>query len=75
MAHVVKLPGGGACLSLGPQSVEEIQALIERRHKISVGYCERMGWPADPEKLSWDQILEIRALPEWKSAGGSDEEK
>ena len=69
MAHVVKFPGGGTAISLGPQSPDEIQALIERRHKIAMDYCEKKGWPTDFEKLSWEQVLEVRALPEWKNAG------
>ena len=69
MAHPVKFPGGGTGISIGPQSPEEIQGIITRRHHVAMDYCKKKGWPTDPESLSWDQILEIRELPEWKLAG------
>ena len=69
MAHVVKLPGGGTAISLGPQTAEELQGMIDRRHQVVLDYCKKMGWSPDPEKLTIEQILEIRDQPEWKNAG------
>lgn len=46
-----------------------INKTISTRQEISLKYCKEKGWPTDPEQLSFDQILEIRALPEWIKAG------
>jgi hypothetical protein len=40
----------------------------QKRHDFTVKYCKSKGWPTDPEKLSIDQIMEIRDQPEWKDA-------
>ena len=45
---------------------EQIQEIINRRHSIVVAYCEKMGWEANPEKLTIEQIMEIRSQKEWK---------
>jgi len=42
------------------------QEIINRRLKIVVAYCEKMGWEANPEKLTVEQIMEIRSQKEWK---------
>ena len=50
-------------------SVGKQPAFIERRHKVVMDYCKKMGWPLDVEKLSIEQILEIRETKKWKDAG------
>ena len=45
---------------------EQSQEIINRRHNIVVAYCEKMGWEANPEKLTIEQILGIRSHKEWK---------
>lgn len=45
---------------------EQIQEIINRRHKIVVDYFEKMGWEANPETLTMEQIMEIRSQKEWK---------
>ena len=45
---------------------EQIQEIINRRHSIVVAYCEKMGLEANPEKLTIEQIMEIRSQKEWK---------
>ena len=47
----------------------KLPAFIEKRHKVVTNYCKKMGWPLDVEKLSIEQILEIRKTREWKDAG------
>lgn len=42
---------------------------MEKRHKFSMEYCRKQGWPEDPAKLSIEQIMEIRKQPEWIDAG------
>lgn len=46
---------------------EKVNELIARRGKIAKDYCVSKGWPIDPVELSFDQILEIRALDSWKN--------
>jgi hypothetical protein len=45
---------------------EQSQEIINRRHKIVCDYCEKMGWEANPETLTIEQIMEIRSQKEWK---------
>ena len=45
---------------------EQSQEIINRRHNIVVAYCEKMGWEANPQKLTMEQIMEIRSQKEWK---------
>ena len=39
---------------------------VQKRHDIAVRHCESTGW--DIDDLSIDQIMQIRALLEWKAA-------
>lgn len=40
--------------------------VIKKRHAISLNYCNERGW--NMNDLSFDQIVEIRELQEWKDA-------
>ncbi len=40
---------------------------VQKRHDIVMKHCKSTGW--DIDNLSIDQIIQIRALPEWKAAG------
>lgn len=40
-----------------------------KRAQVVSDYCEKKGWPIEPGKLSFEQILEIRATQEWIDAG------
>ena len=51
------------------QEQAKIQKLIDARHAVAEAHCKANGWPTNPEHLTMAQILEIRALPEWKDAG------
>ena len=51
--------------------MKKIKTIIQERAKIVKKYCEEKGY--DVENLSLDQILEIRALPEWINAGKEEE--
>lgn len=50
---------------------DEISRVIKNRVEIAAEYCKKMGWSANPSELSFEQILEIRGLEEWKQAGNS----
>lgn len=43
-----------------------MEEIIRRRHEVVVAYCKKMGWEANPDKLTIDQIMEIRSQKEWK---------
>lgn len=42
--------------------------VFARRHEIAMAHCRANGWPEDPTLLTWEQIMQIRALPEWIDA-------
>lgn len=44
---------------------KKVSAIVETRHRISTEYADSKGW-GSLDSLTIDQILEIRALPEWK---------
>ena len=46
-----------------------IPDFFQKRYKIVIEYCKEKGWPLNAGDLTMDQILEIRALQEWKDAG------
>ncbi len=46
--------------------------IIIKRIAIAEKYCREKGWPTKPEELTFEQILEIRALPSWKNASKDD---
>jgi hypothetical protein len=45
----------------------KIQRIIDARHAVAEAHCKANGW--NLEHLTVAQMLEIRALPEWKDAG------
>lgn len=49
-------------------SEEQISKTIISRQQIAHDYCIKKGWSTNPSELSFEQILEIRELPEWKNA-------
>jgi hypothetical protein len=53
-----------------PDRRATMQAVIDARHAVAMAHCRAKGWPEDPANLSFAQIFEIRALPEWVEAGG-----
>ena len=66
---VITLPDGTkAYMVATPEVAAKHQATVNTRHQIALDYCRAQGWPEDPEKLSIDQILEIRRAPGWKDA-------
>lgn len=46
--------------STNPEVIGKARIYIARK------YCESKGWPLEPEKLSIEQVLEIREQPSWK---------
>jgi len=44
---------------------DETADALQKRHDFSMAYCKEKGWPQDAEKLTIDQILEIRKQPGW----------
>jgi hypothetical protein len=63
----IKLPNSQITFSASSpaQAIAE-QALINARHAFVVAQCRERGWPEDPNELTIDQILEIRAMPGWE---------
>ena len=49
------------------RSAPEHADTILDRDAVVRAYCAEKGW--DPDKLGIDQVLEIRALPDWQNAG------
>lgn len=45
---------------------------MAKRIAIAEKYCREKGWSTKPEELTFEQILEIRALQSWKDAGKDD---
>ena len=41
--------------------------VLAGRAKFAEEYCKKKGWPTEIEKLSIDQLLEVRAQPGWKN--------
>jgi hypothetical protein len=54
-------------LSGGEEERAKIQMIIDARHAVAEVHCKANGWSI--EHLTVAQVLEIRALPEWKDAG------
>lgn len=46
-------------------SSEQLEEMINRRHKVVVDYCKKNGWPTNLDNLTMEQIMEIRSQPEW----------
>lgn len=65
---------GGSGLTDKYDNMNQIDPVIEAREKVWKEYCVKKGWPLEPDKLSMEQILEIRGLPEWKNPVKSKEE-
>lgn len=43
-----------------------MEEIIRRRHEVVVAYCKKMGWETNQDKLTIDEIMEIRSQKEWK---------
>lgn len=44
----------------------EQEAFLIARGEFAKEYCRKKGWPVEPEKLSIEQIMEIRQQDGWK---------
>ena len=65
----VVLPSGNiVTVNSNQHSDKEIKNIILVRQEIAANYCNKMGWPFDPLKLTFEQIIEIRNLDEWQNA-------
>jgi hypothetical protein len=63
----IKLPTGDVVIAVGtPEEAQRMQTVLEARYAFTLAYCKSKGWPEDPEKLSFDQIFEIRSQPGWQ---------
>jgi hypothetical protein len=68
MPGKIKLPFGGFAISMGSdQEVKAEQEFINKRAAFTLKYMKEKGWGEDIEKLSIDQLMEIRDQPEWKN--------
>jgi len=46
---------------------DKTQAILDARHAFIQRYCKEQGWPEDEDKLSIQQILQIRQQDGWKN--------
>ena len=71
----VRMPdGSGLQSAVHPGSEQEARKLersLQARHDFNLKYMAEQGWGDDVRELSIEQIMEIRAQPEWKAAGES----
>lgn len=54
------------------KSFIENDPILKERDRVVKEYCEKKGWKVD--ELSFEQIKEIRDLPEWKNPVKSKED-
>jgi hypothetical protein len=72
MATIKNPFGKGVFVHLGSEDeAAEVQRIGMARAVFSTGYARRQGWidpdeALNPEKLSWEQIIEIRSQSGWK---------
>lgn len=68
----IKVPGLGTVLHPGTDAeVEQSQRLLTARMEFTAKYCQERGWPVPGEpnfedRISIDQIMEIRSQSGWK---------
>ena len=70
--HMEKIDIPGTNLQIIAESKDQADSIIKTisgRTSIAQAYCKSKCWPTELEQLTFEQILEIRALPEWKAAG------
>lgn len=71
----VQLPIGGYAILPGgtPEEAARREKFMEARYRFVLSYAESKGWPANPDHLSMDQIMEIRSQPGWKAPADGGE--
>jgi hypothetical protein len=71
MTQVKVILGNGSMIDVSSNThdADGIKKVILSRQKIAYDYCNKKGWPTEPEKLSFEQILEIRKQQSWIDAG------
>jgi len=63
----VKLPFGMKAFHVGSdEEARRIEDLARKRVAFATDYMVEKGWGTNPDLLSIEQILEIRAQPGWK---------
>jgi len=67
--NIIDAPlGGGQILHFGTaESAAEHKRVINAWAEFSLRYMKEKGWGEYPTKISIQQLLEIRAQPEWKN--------
>lgn len=48
------------------ENLESVLKMLNTRNEIATTYCKVKGW--DVAELTFEQIIEIRSLPEWVAA-------
>lgn len=65
--HEIKLPFGLTALHPGSsKEAAEDEAFLRKRGEFAQKYMAEQGWGDNPDDLSFEQIMEIRAQPGWK---------
>ncbi len=66
----VVLPYSGmVTVTHSTKDADSLMKAVVSRQQIAADYCIKKGWPTNPAELSFEQIFEIRKLPEWIEAG------
>jgi hypothetical protein len=52
------------------KEAEAHQSFLEARYRFAMEYATRKGWPTNIDDLSFEQIMEIRTQPGWKTPQG-----
>jgi len=67
----IELPNGTTVFTHGTQAEADRQKkFLEARYAFSKKYAKEKGWGEDLDKLSLDQIFEIRKQAGWQSPDG-----
>lgn len=72
----IKVPGIGSVFHPGTvEETSEHQRVVDARRQFIESYCRDKGWPnpCDPDfedRISWGQVLEMRAQEGWKNPLG-----
>lgn len=65
--RAVPIPGGGFAITNSREEEARLRVIIARRGEIADRFAAARGKTRD--QLTLEEVLKVRALPEWKAAG------